>query len=125
MSKSGRKDVLFQLAPLPDVAFSDAPPKVFWSALRYLLIGRRLRPSGPDRFSSVCSVISVFSVLSLLTSGKSSYCDRAQYGLRIKAKLDLNAYPTGIKVTNDEFAAVNLKKDKFHGEWNYTISPKL
>lgn len=50
---------------------------------------------------------------------------KTKAGLRIKAKLDLNAYPTGIKVTNDEFAAVNLKKDKFHGEWNYTISPKL
>lgn len=50
---------------------------------------------------------------------------KTKAGLRIKAKLDLNTYPTGIKVTNDEFAAVNLKKDKFHGEWNYTISPKL
>ncbi len=50
---------------------------------------------------------------------------KTKAGLRIKAKLDLNAYPTGIKVTNDEFAVVNLKKDKFHGEWNYTISPKL
>lgn len=50
---------------------------------------------------------------------------KTKAGLRIKAKLDLNAYPTGIKVTNDEFAGVSLKKDKFHGEWNYTISPKL
>ncbi len=46
-------------------------------------------------------------------------------GLQIKAELDLNTYPTGIKVTNEEFAAVSLEKDKFHGEWNYTISPKL
>jgi hypothetical protein len=46
-------------------------------------------------------------------------------GLRIRAKLDLNAYPTGIKVTDEELAAVSLKKDKFHGEWNYTILPKL
>ncbi len=46
-------------------------------------------------------------------------------GLRIKAKLDLNSYPKGIKVTDEEFAAVNIEKDKFHGEWNYTISPML
>jgi hypothetical protein len=44
-------------------------------------------------------------------------------GLRIKAKLDKNQYPTGIKVTDEEFAAVNLKKDNFHGEWNYSIVP--
>jgi len=46
-------------------------------------------------------------------------------GLRVKAKLDLNTYPKGIKVTDEEFAAVNIEKDKFHGEWNYTISPTL
>jgi hypothetical protein len=50
---------------------------------------------------------------------------KTKTGLHIKAKLDLNPYPTGIKVTDEEFTAVNLKKDKFHGEWNYTISPKL
>lgn len=44
-------------------------------------------------------------------------------GLRIKAKLDLNTYPKGIKITDAEIAAINLEKDKFHGEWNYTISP--
>lgn len=46
-------------------------------------------------------------------------------GLRIKAKLDLKRYPKGIKVTEKEFAAVNIDKDKFHGEWNYTILPML
>lgn len=46
-------------------------------------------------------------------------------GLQIKAKLDRKSYPTGIRVTDEELAAVNLKKDKFHGEWNYTILPML
>lgn len=46
-------------------------------------------------------------------------------GLRIKAKLDLNAYPKGIEVTDDEIEAINIEKNKFHGEWNYTISPML
>jgi DDE family transposase len=45
-------------------------------------------------------------------------------GLRIEAELDTNAYRTGIKVSNEEFAAIRLEKDEFHGEWNYTISPK-
>jgi Rhodopirellula transposase DDE domain len=36
--------------------------------------------------------------------------------LQVRAELDLNSYATGIKVTDEGFAAVNLKKDKFHGE---------
>jgi hypothetical protein len=44
-------------------------------------------------------------------------------GLNIKAKLDKKTYATGIKVTDEELAAVNLKKDSFHGDWNYSILP--
>ena len=44
-------------------------------------------------------------------------------GLRIQAELDTNSYETGVKVTNKELEAVRLKRDKFHGEWNYTILP--
>jgi hypothetical protein len=46
-----------------------------------------------------------------------------QHGLRIKAELDSGLYPTGIKVTDDELAAVNLKRADFHGDWNYRILP--
>lgn len=46
-------------------------------------------------------------------------------GLRINAALDINKYETGIKITDEELANVNLKKAKFHGEWNYTILPSL
>ncbi|MBI1918718.1 MAG: hypothetical protein HYS12_28825, partial [Planctomycetes bacterium] len=31
---------------------------------------------------------------------------------------------TGIKVTDEELAGVRIKRNKFHGEWNYTILPK-
>jgi hypothetical protein len=44
-------------------------------------------------------------------------------GLRIEVVLDTNCYPTGIMVTDEEFAGVNLQRAAFHGEWNYTISP--
>jgi DDE family transposase len=44
-------------------------------------------------------------------------------GLEIQAALDLNSYETGGKVSDEELATVKLKKDQFHGEWNYTISP--
>jgi transposase len=44
-------------------------------------------------------------------------------GLKVRARLDRNAYPSGVKVTDQERAAVSLRPDKFHGEWNYSIYP--
>ena len=45
-------------------------------------------------------------------------------GLTIHAELDEGEYPTGIKVSDEELAGVRIKRNKFHGEWNYTIFPK-
>ena len=45
-------------------------------------------------------------------------------GLQIRAELDPRAYPTGIKVPDDELARVRIEKHAFHGEWNYTIAPQ-
>ena len=45
-------------------------------------------------------------------------------GLTINADLDTNSYPTGIKVSDSELAEVNLKRSKFHGDWNYQIFPQ-
>ncbi len=44
-------------------------------------------------------------------------------GLTVRCELDANVYPTGRKVTDAEVAAVNIRRDPFHGEWNYTILP--
>ena len=44
-------------------------------------------------------------------------------GLSVRCELDTNVYPTGRKVTDAEVAAVNIRRDTFHGEWNYTILP--
>ena len=44
-------------------------------------------------------------------------------GLTVRCELDANRYPKGIKVTDAEMAALNIERDTFHGEWNYTISP--
>ena len=49
---------------------------------------------------------------------------RTEAGLKIKAELDNSPYGLGIKVSDEQLAAVKMKKDDFHGEWNYTISPK-
>ncbi|NCC62328.1 MAG: ISAzo13 family transposase [Verrucomicrobiae bacterium] len=47
-----------------------------------------------------------------------------QKGLQVRAELDLNPYPKGIKVTDEEFETISIVRDEFHGEWNYTIVPK-
>jgi hypothetical protein len=44
-------------------------------------------------------------------------------GLKVRAELDERKYPKAVKVSNAQMAAVNLSPHKFHGEWNYTISP--
>jgi len=46
-------------------------------------------------------------------------------GLHIKAEIDANTYKTGVRVSDEELAAVQIDKDSFHGEWNYTIKPRL
>jgi hypothetical protein len=46
-------------------------------------------------------------------------------GLKVYARLDPAEYEKGIKVTDAEIAAVNITKHEFHGDWNYTIRPKM
>jgi Rhodopirellula transposase DDE domain len=46
-----------------------------------------------------------------------------QGGLQVQAQLDTGQYPTKVKVTDAELAAVQLTPHSFHGEWNYTITP--
>ena len=45
-------------------------------------------------------------------------------GLEVYARLDRGEYEKGIKVTDAEMEALNLKGDTFHPEWNYTIYPR-
>ena len=45
-------------------------------------------------------------------------------GLIVKAALDTNHYDTEIKVSDEELAGLRLLRHEFHGDWNYTISPR-
>jgi hypothetical protein len=45
-------------------------------------------------------------------------------GLTVKAALDTEAYETGIKVTDDQMATLNITPAQFHGDWNYRIRPR-
>lgn len=44
-------------------------------------------------------------------------------GLKIRAELDKALYPKGIKVSDEDFSRIAIKREKFHGEWNYMITP--
>jgi hypothetical protein len=45
-------------------------------------------------------------------------------GLRVQSQLDTGKYPKGIRVGKEEFIAIQLHPDTFHGDWNYTIMPR-
>ena len=42
-------------------------------------------------------------------------------GLTVTAVPDTNIYEKGIKISDKELAALNVRQEDFHGEWNYTI----
>lgn len=50
---------------------------------------------------------------------------RTKSGLSVAAVLDENDYKTGIKISDEEMASINLIGDAFHPEWNYTIKHNL
>jgi hypothetical protein len=45
--------------------------------------------------------------------------------LAIRSALDDNSYPTGREVTAEQMERLALKQEKFHGEWNYTLRPRV
>jgi hypothetical protein len=48
---------------------------------------------------------------------------KTKKGLTVECRLDQNKYQKGIVVTDEQFCKINLSKNDFHGEWNYTIKP--
>ena len=44
-------------------------------------------------------------------------------GLTVHCTLDTGQYPTGIRYTDNDVAALPLQRHHFHGEWNYTLHP--
>jgi|TARA_B100000497_G_scaffold123731_1_gene156933 transposase len=58
------------------------------------------------------------AVLNLISSTTTSK------GLTVKAEIDLNEYPKGIKISDAQMRMIDLSRDEFHGEWNYTLRPQ-
>ena len=48
---------------------------------------------------------------------------RTERGLAVRCVLDEGEYEKGLEVSDEEFDSINIVRDDFHGEWNYTIRP--
>ena len=46
-------------------------------------------------------------------------------GLRVRSELDTNAYAAGLTVSDAEMETLYLRPDPYHGEWNYSLFPRL
>lgn len=49
---------------------------------------------------------------------------KTEEGLKVTAMIDKNIYKTGKKITDTELKQLNIQKDDFHPDWNYTINPQ-
>jgi transposase len=49
---------------------------------------------------------------------------KTRTGLKVSCRLDKRAYKTGTKISDDQMETINLDRNKFHGDWNYTILPR-
>jgi hypothetical protein len=49
---------------------------------------------------------------------------RTETGLEVHAWLDEKEYPDKLKVTDEQLAHIRIRRNKFHGEWNYVILPR-
>jgi transposase len=61
---------------------------------------------------------SLATVVNLISNTKT------RTGLSVEASLDYASYEKGIKVSKEEMDRLHLKRDKFHGEWNYSLVPR-
>ena len=48
---------------------------------------------------------------------------KTEKGLEVECVLDKNKYSTSIRISDEEYAKINIFPEEFHGDWNYTIKP--
>lgn len=95
------------------ITVSHLPPatskwnKIEHRLFSYISINWRGRP--------LTSLETIIELLSHTTTEK---------GLTVTAVVDTNLYPTGVKVSDEEIRQLNIQRNDFHGDWNYTIRPK-
>jgi hypothetical protein len=63
-------------------------------------------------------LVSIETIVNLIGTTKT------KKGLTIDTAVDINKYVKGVKISDAEIDSINIKRDAFHGEWNYTIFPR-
>lgn len=63
-------------------------------------------------------LVSIETIINLIGATKT------KKGLTIQASVDTNEYAKGIKITDKEIKLLDLEREEFHGEWNYTLRPR-
>ncbi|MCA1678845.1 MAG: ISAzo13 family transposase [Actinobacteria bacterium] len=63
-------------------------------------------------------LVSLETMINLIGATKTST------GLEVYARLDDREYPAKIRVSDAELDAVNLHREEFHPEWNYSVKPR-
>jgi hypothetical protein len=64
-------------------------------------------------------LVSLAAIVSLIESTKTAT------GLRVRSEIDQGSYPQGTVLTKQLITQINLKRHAFHGDWNYTIDPRV
>ena len=63
-------------------------------------------------------LISYQIIVSLIAATKTTK------GLKVACEIDEKEYQTGIEISDEQLAALNISPNNFHGEWNYCILPE-
>lgn len=63
-------------------------------------------------------LISLETVINLIGSTKT------ETGLKVNCDIDTSLYPTGLKISDEQMKQLRIHPNDFHGEWNYTITPR-
>jgi transposase len=63
-------------------------------------------------------LVSLATIVSLIGS------TRTTAGLRVRSEIDKESYPSGVVITDEQMASLNLERHRFHGDWNYTLHPR-
>ena len=57
-------------------------------------------------------------------SDKALSCRFCTTGLNVRSEIDEGFYQKGRKVTDSQMSSLRIRRHRFHGDWNYTISPR-
>jgi len=90
-------------------------------SISYALLVRFL----PDSSELMCMIFQVLVMAELLLMVfliSLVMKDGSVSGLKVKCQLNTNAYPPGVKVSDQEMKTILFTPEIFHSEWNYSVA---